>query len=136
MGKVLFGIIAAVASFMLVDSLTCNQCPFGLVGFCFIPKQQICTFNTSVCYTGLATFPALSSFAGFNTQGCLDNTTTCNTTSTASILNVTYNTQTSCCSSDKCNPVQISSGATTSARMTITATIGAAVLASVWGSLL
>ncbi|KAF3707280.1 hypothetical protein EXN66_Car000453 [Channa argus] len=134
MAKVLFGLIAAVASFMLVESLTCNQCPFGLVGFCFFPKQQTCTSDSSVCYTGKATFPSLPSFGGFSTQGCLDNTTTCNTTVNSLFLTVNYTSQTNCCSSNNCN--QLNSGGSASARMTITATIGPAVLASVWGSLL
>ncbi|KAK2830561.1 hypothetical protein Q5P01_018492 [Channa striata] len=136
MGKVLFGIIAAVASFMLVDSLTCNKCNFGVVGLCLVPQQDTCGANTTSCYTGKATFPSLSTFLGFNTQGCLDNNTICNTTSTNTILFTNYTTQITCCSTDKCNPVQAVSAATTSARMTITATVGAAVLASVWGSLL
>ncbi|KAF3707278.1 hypothetical protein EXN66_Car000451 [Channa argus] len=135
MGKILLGVIVAVASLMLVDSLSCNKCSFGLVGVCVGPTKETCSSNISVCYTAVTTFPVLSKFSGFNTQGCLDNTTSCNSTFTDSFLSTNYSTQTNCCSSDNCNPIQ-TSAATASSKMTITATIGAAVLASVWGSLL
>ncbi|KAK2830560.1 hypothetical protein Q5P01_018491 [Channa striata] len=133
MGKILFGIVVAVASFILVDSLTCNLCNFGVVGFCLVPQQQTCNSTNSVCYTAKATFPALPSFVGFSAQGCLDNTTSCNTTITSSFLTVNFTTQTTCCSSNNCNQLN---SAVTASTMTVTATVGVAVLASVWGSLL
>ncbi|KAG7225452.1 hypothetical protein INR49_027446 [Caranx melampygus] len=134
MGKVLFGIIAVVASFILADSLTCNKCSFGLIGFCLNSAEQECSTNSSVCFTGRASFPSLSDFVGFNSQGCLDDSTGCNMTTNATLLGVSFQTTTECCSTDKCNPVTLSGAPST--KMTLTAAIGAAVLASVWGSIL
>uniref|UniRef100_A0A4W6E3U3 UPAR/Ly6 domain-containing protein n=1 Tax=Lates calcarifer TaxID=8187 RepID=A0A4W6E3U3_LATCA len=106
-----------------VDSLTCNKCTFGLIGFCLNSAEETCTSNTT-----------LSSFSGFNTQGCKDNSTGCNMTTSAVLLGVTYETKLECCSTDKCNPITLSGAPST--RMTLTAAIGAAVLASAWGSML
>ncbi|XP_045914687.1 sperm acrosome membrane-associated protein 4-like [Micropterus dolomieu] len=131
MAKILFGVIAVVASLMLAESLTCNQCNYGLLGFCLSTSTATCS-NTSVCFTGKATFTGLTS-VGFNTQGCLQSTS-CNVTNNGSLLGVSYTTQTTCCSTDKCNPVTISGAPST--KMTLTAAIGVAVLASMWGSIL
>ncbi|KAF1381796.1 hypothetical protein PFLUV_G00157720 [Perca fluviatilis] len=132
MGKILFGIIAAVASFMLVESLTCNQCKYGLLGFCLSNSQVTCSTNTSVCFTGKASFTSLAS-VGFNTQGCQE-LAGCNTTTNGTLLNVPYTITVSCCSSNNCNPVQVSGAPST--KMTLTAAIGVAALASMWGSIL
>ncbi|KAG7500548.1 hypothetical protein JOB18_022448 [Solea senegalensis] len=133
MAKIVFGIIAVIASFMLVESLKCNKCNFGLVGLCLISSEETCSSNSSVCYSGVATFPSLESFSGFNTQGCRVNSTGCNTTTTSSLLGVTFQTKISCCSEDKCNPV--TSGAP-STKITFTTGMGAALLISVLGSML
>ncbi|TMS18707.1 alpha-elapitoxin-As2a [Larimichthys crocea] len=133
MGRILFGVLAAVASIMLVDSLTCNQCQYGLLGFCLSSSELTCSTNTSVCFTGKATFPSVSSSVGFNTQGCRE-PMGCNATMNATLIGVTYQTRIECCSTDKCNPVQLSGAPST--KMTLTAALGAAILASVWGSML
>jgi len=134
MGRVLFGIIAAVACFVLVDSqLSCNMCNFGLLGFCPGSSTENCTTNTSVCYTARATFPSLTDFVGFNTQGCRE-PTGCNATNNGTLLGVTSQTMIECCSTDQCNPVNLSGAPST--KMTLTAVIGAAILASMWGSFL
>ncbi|TDH03933.1 hypothetical protein EPR50_G00147200 [Perca flavescens] len=132
MGKILFGIIAAVASFMLVESLTCNQCKYGLLGFCLSNNQVTCSTNTSVCFTGKTTFTSLTS-VGFNTQGCQE-PAGCNTTTNGTLLNVPYTITVNCCSSNNCNPVQVSGAPST--KMTLTAAVGVAALASMWGSIL
>ncbi|XP_041868426.1 alpha-elapitoxin-Al2b-like [Melanotaenia boesemani] len=134
MGKVLFAIVASVASLILVESLTCNKCNFGLLGICLNQGTETCTTNTSICYTGKATFPNVTSFSGFNSQGCTTSTAGCNTTTSSSLLGINYQSTITCCSTDKCNPVTISGAP--SAKMTLSATIGAAILASVWGSML
>lgn len=77
-------------------------------------------------------FPSVSTSVGFNTQGCRE-PAGCNATSNGTLLGVTYQLQIDCCSTDKCNPVQLSGAP--SARMTLTAALGAAVLASVFGSI-
>lgn len=69
---------------------------------------------------------------GFNTQGCRE-PSGCNATTNGTLLGVTYELKIDCCSTDKCNPVQLSGAP--SARMTLTAALGAAVLASVLGSI-
>ncbi|CAK6965824.1 alpha-elapitoxin-Al2b-like [Scomber scombrus] len=129
MNKVLFGIVAVVASFVLVESLTCNKCAFGLVGLCFSSTTESCTTNTSVCFTGKASFPSLTSFSGFNSQGCSE-PAACNTTTNSTLLGVTYELKVTCCSTDKCNPA---SSAPVN-KMTFAAVAGLAVMASVWGS--
>ncbi|XP_026204420.1 sperm acrosome membrane-associated protein 4-like [Anabas testudineus] len=132
MGKVLFGVIVAVASLMLVDSLTCNNCPFSLAGLCFSSSQTACSSNTSVCGSSKAVFPSLSSFGGFTTASCLDSNTTCGSNTQATLLGVTYNTTVTCCTTDKCNTVN----AAPSTKMTLGATLGVAAVALVWGSML
>lgn len=77
-------------------------------------------------------FPGLST-VGFNRQGCRE-PAGCNTTINGTLLGVTYESKTECCATDKCNPVT-TSGAPTS-KMTLSAAIIAAVLASVSGSMM
>ncbi|XP_042082127.1 lymphocyte antigen-6, epidermis [Haplochromis burtoni] len=132
MAKIVLAVIAAVASFMLVDSLSCNKCSFGLVGLCLSSSTETCSTNTSTCYTGTVAFPSLTSFSGFTSRGCRSDTAACNITSNSTLLGVSYNLAITCCSTDNCNPT---SGAP-SAKITLSAAIAAAVLASAWGSML
>ncbi|KAF7210883.1 ly6/PLAUR domain-containing protein 8 [Nothobranchius furzeri] len=134
MGKVLFAIVAVLASLVLVESLSCNQCSFGLLGTCLSQSSVACTTNTSTCYTGKTIFPSLSSFLGFNNQGCKADSTNCNTTTQGTLMFVTYNTTFTCCSTNNCNPITISSA--TTAKMTFTGAVSAAILASVLGSIM
>ncbi|KAL7381906.1 hypothetical protein ABVT39_013278 [Epinephelus coioides] len=131
MGRILFGVIAAVALFML-EPLTCNMCSYGLLGFCLSTSEETCSTNTSLCSTGKITFQGLSN-VGFNTQGCHE-PAGCNSTTNGTLLGVTYIKILECCTTDKCNPVQTSGAPST--KMTLTAAIGVAILASVWGSIL
>uniref|UniRef100_A0A3P9KIJ0 UPAR/Ly6 domain-containing protein n=1 Tax=Oryzias latipes TaxID=8090 RepID=A0A3P9KIJ0_ORYLA len=78
------------------ESLVCNKCGFSVFGVCLNSGTVTCSTNTI--------FPSLTSFSGFNNQGCQDTTTGCNATTSASLLGVTYNTTISCCSSDKFRP--------------------------------
>ncbi|KAM8766366.1 uncharacterized protein AB9X84_005617 [Acanthopagrus schlegelii] len=133
MGKVLFGIIAAVASIMLVDSLTCNECKYGLLGFCLSNSEITCATNTSQCSSGKTSFPSISTSIGFNTLGCTESTA-CNITANATIIGVAYTSVLNCCGTDKCNTVALSGAPST--KMTLTAAVSAAILASVWGSML
>ncbi|KAM3596739.1 uncharacterized protein V6R79_019669 [Siganus canaliculatus] len=132
MARVMFGIIAAVASFILVESLTCNQCNYGLLGFCLSNSEVTCSTNTSVCFTGKASFPSVSSSVGFNTQGCRE-PTGCNATTNGTLLGITYETKIDCCSTDKCNPVQLSSAP--SNKVALTTVITGAILVSMWSTL-
>ncbi|KAM4539311.1 uncharacterized protein PAE49_020211 [Odontesthes bonariensis] len=134
MAKILFVMVATLASLILAESLVCNKCNFGVLGICLNKANETCSTTTSVCFTGRATFPGLTSFSGFNTQGCQNNTTGCNMTTTNSLLGVTYEAKVVCCSTDNCNPVTLSGAPST--KMTLSATVGAAILASVWGSML
>ncbi|KAK6323592.1 hypothetical protein J4Q44_G00059310 [Coregonus suidteri] len=111
MNKIIFGILAVVASFMLAESaskfsltsLTCNKCSVGLLGVCMNAADEVCITNKSSCFTGRATFPSLTSFVGFNTQGCLESIM-CNTTTNATLLGATYTSVKTCCDSNKCKP--------------------------------
>ncbi|KAI4890953.1 hypothetical protein NFI96_024163 [Prochilodus magdalenae] len=107
MRSMIIGAIAVVGFLALAESLTCNQCSVGLVGFCLRPTTTDCNANTSSCYTGKASFPSISGFVGFNTQGCLDSSL-CNITYNGTVLGASYVISSSCCTTDKCNPVQIS----------------------------
>uniref|UniRef100_A0AAY5JZN7 UPAR/Ly6 domain-containing protein n=1 Tax=Esox lucius TaxID=8010 RepID=A0AAY5JZN7_ESOLU len=127
MKKVILVIVAVVGSFMLAESLTCNKCSMGLVGVCLNAASQVCTTNTSRCFTGQATFPSITTFSGFNSQGCTENVF-CNTTTNRTLLGATYITVMTCCNSDQCNPVIISGA--TSAKLSVTATLGVALVAS------
>ncbi|XP_024153963.1 uncharacterized protein lye [Oryzias melastigma] len=131
MGKFLFVVAAVLASFIAAESLVCNQCGFSVFGVCLNSNSVTCSTNTSVCYTGKAAFPSLTSFSGFSNQGCQNTTTGCNATTQSTLLGVVYNTTISCCSSDKCNPVTITSGAP-STKMAFTAAATVALLASVF----
>jgi len=126
MGKTLWTTIALLASIVLVESLTCNECKYGLAGFCLSNTETNCTTNTSVCFTGKLSFPSITN-AGFNRQGCME-PAGCTTTN-GTLMSISYEYRVDCCSTDKCNPVQLSGAPST--KMTLTAAIGVAVLASV-----
>ncbi|XP_027891359.1 sperm acrosome membrane-associated protein 4-like isoform X2 [Xiphophorus couchianus] len=133
MNRIAFVFVVGLA-FAVVDSLICNKCSVSVFGFCLNSSNETCTGNDTVCYTGKANFPSISSFNGFTNQGCRVNDASCNKTTSATLLGVTYNTTISCCSSDRCNPVTLSGAPTT--KMTFTAAITGAVLASFLGSML
>ncbi|KAI9540057.1 hypothetical protein NQZ68_001991 [Dissostichus eleginoides] len=132
MAKIVIGIIAVVALFMLAESLDCNECSYGLLGYCLSSSTLTCPTNTSLCYTGKATFTALTT-VGFNTQGCQE-PLGCNTTSNGTLAGVSFSTKVDCCSTDKCNPIKTSGAPST--KMTFTAVIGVAAMASMLGSIL
>ncbi|XP_057684611.1 uncharacterized protein LOC130910956 [Corythoichthys intestinalis] len=133
MGRILVGIISAVACLVLVESLTCNQCSFGLVGLCLSSSTVECATNTSQCFTGKATFPSVSTSVGFNTQGCIEESA-CNKTTNSSLIGVPFETEVTCCSTDQCNPVQLSGASAT--KTTLATAVGVALTALAWGSLL
>ncbi|XP_062414420.1 uncharacterized protein spaca4l isoform X1 [Pungitius pungitius] len=128
MGKIVIVIIGVLASLMLADSLTCNQCKYSLLSFCIGNSALTCPTNTSVCFSGNTTFPDLSG-VGFKNQGCKE-IDGCNATTNGTLLGISYQTKISCCSSDKCN------NAAPSTKMTFTAVIGVAAMALMWGSVL
>ncbi|MED6270214.1 hypothetical protein CHARACLAT_007772 [Characodon lateralis] len=134
MGKLFLGFVVAVASLALVESLICNKCSVSVFGFCLNNGNETCTGNDTVCYTGKAVFPSISSFSGFSNQGCRSNDTLCNGSTISTLLGINYNTTISCCSSDRCNPVTLSGAPST--KMTFTAAVAGAILASVLGSML
>ncbi|KAM9838868.1 uncharacterized protein ACBR49_017540 [Aulostomus maculatus] len=129
--RILIGIIAAVACFIMVESLTCNQCTFAMSGFCLDSSQVECETNSSLCYTATTEFEAVN--IGYTSQGCLESSL-CNMTTNGTLLFSSYTVKTECCDEDGCNPVQLSGAP--SAQATLTAVMGVAVLASMWGSVL
>ncbi|KAM4726009.1 uncharacterized protein FYW61_014021 [Anableps anableps] len=134
MGKFFFAFVVAVASIALVESLICNSCSASVFGFCLNSSNVTCSGNDTVCFTGRATFPSISSFNGFSNQGCMENDTSCNRSVNNTLLGITYTTTISCCSTDRCNPVTLNGAPST--KMTFTAAMAGAVLASVLGSML
>ncbi|XP_012725886.2 uncharacterized protein LOC110366379 isoform X1 [Fundulus heteroclitus] len=131
MGKLFLCFVVAVASLALVESLTCNKCSVSVFGFCLNGDNVTCGTN-EVCYTGKATFPSISSFGGFSNQGCRANDGFCNNVSNGTLLGVRYIVDLNCCSTDRCNSVTLNGAPST--KMTFTAAITGAVLASVLGS--
>nr|XP_019957971.1 PREDICTED: uncharacterized protein LOC109639121 [Paralichthys olivaceus] len=132
MAKIVLGIVAVIASFMLVNSLTCNKCSISVFGTCLSSGTVECATNSSVCFTGKIEFTSVTALR-LNSQGCQNTTTGCNMTTTNSLLGFEYNRTIECCESEKCNSFTLS-GAPTN-KLTFTAAIGAALLASVWGSM-
>ncbi|KAK5854971.1 hypothetical protein PBY51_005117 [Eleginops maclovinus] len=132
MAKILIGIMAVVALFMMAESLDCNKCRYGLLGYCLSNSVEKCATNTSTCFTGKATFDALTN-VGFNNQGCRE-PSGCNTTINGTLVGIGYSVKVECCSTDKCNPVTLSGAPST--KMTFTAVIGVAAMASMLGSFL
>ncbi|KAG7261885.1 hypothetical protein CRUP_006301, partial [Coryphaenoides rupestris] len=134
MSKILCVIVAALASFVLAESLICNQCSVGLFGYCLNQSNITCSTNTSVCFTARTSFPDISNFAGINTQGCKE-PAGCNTTTTSliNLLSINYTSVISCCSTDNCNPVTITSGSGTT-RLSLVAVVTGTMLASVWST--
>ncbi|XP_028820678.1 protein Bouncer-like [Denticeps clupeoides] len=127
--KVLVGVLAVIASAALVESLTCNYCSVGVVGVCLIPSSITCPANQTNCFTGKASFSGIS-FLGFNSQGCMASST-CNTTTTGSVLGASFTSVYTCCSSNSCNPTQ---NAAPSTYVSMSFTAVSALLATVWAS--
>ncbi|RVE67101.1 hypothetical protein OJAV_G00114700 [Oryzias javanicus] len=130
MGKLLFAVAVAVASFLVAESLVCNKCTFGLLGFCMNAANETCKDDVnSVCFTSRTNFSVLPDFVGFSFQGCADNNTGCGDNNSTMFLGVTTsNTVYTCCNStDRCNTVFLNSAP--SSRMALSAAVGAAVLA-------
>ncbi|CAN9492971.1 unnamed protein product [Ophioblennius macclurei] len=135
MQKLFLGLVVAVASMVLVDSLSCNSCSVSLFGTCLNSNNVTCDTNTSVCFTGNVRFPSLSFFDGFSNQGCRE-PIGCNATTNSTLLLVEVQTEISCCNSNGCNPVTLNSAAPATSKMTLSAAVGAALLACAWRSAL
>ncbi|XP_032437745.1 uncharacterized protein LOC116731948 isoform X2 [Xiphophorus hellerii] len=134
MGKLLFAVVVAIASFALVESLVCNQCSISVFGFCLSSSQNTCPDNQT-CYTQKISFPALSSFRGVITQGCRVDDSSCSSSNTSTLLTIQIKTEATCCGTDKCNTVDLT-GAAPDLKMTFLVTMVGAAMASMWGSFL
>ncbi|XP_033831290.1 lymphocyte antigen 6B-like [Periophthalmus magnuspinnatus] len=134
MAKILIGIVAVLACFVMAESLDCNKCIASLFGFCFGSDNVTCAANQT-CYTATATFPSVSSFRGISQQGCIINTTCTNGSDVRNgslpVIGTTYTVNTMCCNTDRCNPVN-TSGAT-SVTMSLSV-LSVAALCAMWGS--
>ncbi|CAL1583358.1 unnamed protein product [Knipowitschia caucasica] len=129
-------VVAAIACFATVESLVCNKCSIGLLGYCLNAGNETCNSTSNVCYTSKAAFASVSSFKGFVNQGCGNNTCGVNQTSKAEngslpIIGVGYTITTSCCTTDKCNPVDTSGASATAASLSV---LSVAALGAVIGS--
>ncbi|KAJ8334969.1 hypothetical protein SKAU_G00406080 [Synaphobranchus kaupii] len=130
MNRILCGIFTVAVCFLLADALTCNQCIVGIFGTCLIRDSVLCEASEPNCFTGKAEFPTVSSFLGFNTQGCIDSAS-CNRTTNGTILGALYTVKITCCATDSCNPVVSGAG---SVQLSLTAATSAALVACVWSS--
>ncbi|KAG7324626.1 hypothetical protein KOW79_012642 [Hemibagrus wyckioides] len=130
MKAVFLGIVAAIGFFALAESLTCNSCSVGLIGFCLNPSSVTCSTNTSSCTTSKASFPSITAFSGFSSQGCLESSQ-CNGTTSGTLLGATYTISRTCCSTDKCNPLVLSGASYV--HVSLTAVLSVALLACIWG---
>ncbi|XP_012725879.2 uncharacterized protein LOC105931663 [Fundulus heteroclitus] len=133
MAKVLFTVVALVASLVFAESLVCNKCTFGLVGICLNMQNETCASGVTNCYTDTLTFNAISDFRGLSMQGCAANTTLCNSTFENTLVSVRYKYNETCCTQDRCNKIVLDGAPST--KMTFTAAVSAAILASVWGGI-
>uniref|UniRef100_A0A8C8DIN7 UPAR/Ly6 domain-containing protein n=1 Tax=Oryzias sinensis TaxID=183150 RepID=A0A8C8DIN7_9TELE len=88
--------------------------------------NETCSDGNSTCFTSVSTFQAISSFKGFNFQGCASNNSGCGVVSINTFLGTNYTTNYSCCSTDRCNTVV---SAAPSSKMALSAAIGASILA-------
>ncbi|XP_072562001.1 lymphocyte antigen-6, epidermis [Paramormyrops kingsleyae] len=129
MNKIILGFFAVTLCFIFAESLTCNTCSLGLFGKCLFSSTTSCQAGQPTCYSGVATFSGISGFSGFSSLGCSD-TTNCNSTTNSTVFFATINVVKTCCSTDSCNQL---SGAP-SAELSLTAAVGAALVASVWNS--
>ncbi|XP_030644294.1 ly-6/neurotoxin-like protein 1 [Chanos chanos] len=126
MNKFLLAAVVVVASLLAAEALTCKKCTVGVLGRCIIGSTETCTGNDNNCYTGKAEFNITGALS-FYSQGCIASSS-CNGTS-GTVLGVGYTVTRTCCNTDQCN------GAS-SIQLPVTAALGAALLASVWGSYL
>ncbi|KAM9497206.1 uncharacterized protein Hap1MRO34_003376 [Clarias gariepinus] len=131
MKRVLLGFVTVIGLFALAESLNCNQCSLSLIGVCLFPTSTTCTTNTSVCTTSKASFSGVSGFLGFGSQGCIESSK-CNTTS-GTILGATYTVTQTCCSTNTCNPVTVSTSGASYVQLSLTGVLSATLLACVWG---
>ncbi|XP_038134203.1 prostate stem cell antigen-like [Cyprinodon tularosa] len=129
MGKVLFSIVAVAASFVFVESLTCNGCSFALGHTCMIQSNDICSANVTDCYTASTAF-AISSF-NIIKLGCALDASGCNSTTNGTLLGIDYTYDVTCCAADFCNTLNLNSAPMT--KMTSTTALCATILASLWG---
>ncbi|XP_071383597.1 ly-6/neurotoxin-like protein 1 [Centroberyx affinis] len=118
------GVFVLGAFIAAAQCLTCRQCPIGVFGTCLFPQDVTCDNSTLNCYTGEAQFNATGTFS-LHTRGCLDSDL-CGKTLTGSILGAGFTSSFQCCQTDLCN----GAGAV---RLSLTAALSAAVLASLWG---
>ncbi|KAF6735338.1 hypothetical protein FQA47_014297 [Oryzias melastigma] len=51
MGKLLLAVAVVIASFIAAESLVCNSCSFGLLGFCLNAANETCSNVNSTCST-------------------------------------------------------------------------------------
>ncbi|XP_031722516.1 alpha-elapitoxin-As2a-like [Anarrhichthys ocellatus] len=128
MAKIVIAIIAIVASFMMAESLICRKCTYGLGTFCPSSSDETCPTSNYVCFNGTISFSGFSSL-GIKSQGCRF-PTGCNSTVTSTLLGLRYTSTISCCSTDRC------ANAAPSTKMTLTAVIGVAALASMWSTIM
>ncbi|XP_004073816.1 uncharacterized protein LOC101156589 [Oryzias latipes] len=126
MAKLMFAVVVAVASLIVAESLVCNKCTFGLLGFCLGAANETCPDANSTCFNSVSTFPAITSFKGFSFQGCASNNSGCGAVFTSTFLGTTYSTNYTCCSTDRCNTVV---SAAPSSKIALSAAIGASILA-------
>uniref|UniRef100_A0A3P8VQK1 Uncharacterized protein n=1 Tax=Cynoglossus semilaevis TaxID=244447 RepID=A0A3P8VQK1_CYNSE len=123
MAKILLGIVAVIACFMLVHCLDCRQCPIGIFGQCFFGSDLTCNNATQSCYRG--EFNATGPIS-LHIRGCLDSDL-CGKTLTGSLLGASYTSSFECCTTNLCN------GAST-AHISLTVALCAAILSALWGS--
>ncbi|XP_060767546.1 lymphocyte antigen-6, epidermis [Neoarius graeffei] len=127
---VLLVIAAVIGLFALGESLKCNKCSVALVGICLNPSTTECSTNTSQCITSRASFPSISGFLGFNSQGCAESSN-CTGNITGFILGAKYEITQTCCKTDRCNPVQLNGASYI--QLSLTAVLSATLFACVWG---
>ncbi|KAM6904139.1 uncharacterized protein PEZ65_018847 [Lycodopsis pacificus] len=130
MARIVIAIIAIVASFMMAESLICRECSYGIGTFCVSSSDVTCPVKvnkTYNCFNGTLSFSRFPRL-GIKSQGCRVSTDCSQANGT--LLGLAYTSTVSCCATDRC------ANAAPSTKMTLTAVIGAAALASMWSTIM
>ncbi|XP_038132973.1 ly-6/neurotoxin-like protein 1 [Cyprinodon tularosa] len=130
MGKLLFFVVAVVASLAFGESLTCNTCSFDILDVCLSMGTETCAANVTNCQSTSVDFTLFSNF--FIKYSCLARNAQCDRYFVGYFLGFEYTIKSACCTEDLCNTFEILNSAPTT-KMTFTTAIVGAILASLWG---
>uniref|UniRef100_A0A3Q2YSN3 UPAR/Ly6 domain-containing protein n=1 Tax=Hippocampus comes TaxID=109280 RepID=A0A3Q2YSN3_HIPCM len=98
MARILIGVIAALACFMLVHCLICRQCPVSILDLCLFGSDITLTYCSAMLISEFNSTGAIS----LEIRGCLDSDL-CGDVLTGNIFGNGYTASFECCNTDRCN---------------------------------